>query len=71
MRVFTHNKVAGHWPGMATAAVVVAEDPRQALRLLEVAMNDQGLQDPPDADGLVEIDIRRAGAIILQAGYLP
>ena len=71
MKVFTCVGFSGRWSGIPTAAVVVADTPGAAARLLLRKMESAGLKDE---DGFVsestmqELDVSREGAVILADG---
>lgn len=65
MQVFVCTDHKGHYP-VGTASVVIAENERQAYRLLETGLQQVGLAD--EAFTLKQVDITTPKAIVLCDG---
>lgn len=68
MKVFTNTEFAGHWP-VGTSAVVVAETREDAAKMLDSLLKVVNLTQPSlNPKTMVEVDISKPTAIILQNG---
>jgi hypothetical protein len=67
MRIFTHNKFEGYYP-VGTAAIVVADGPIEAAKLLEVALAEKGLNQKIAPDDMHETYLDRPSARVLCDG---
>ncbi len=65
MPIYSHNKFKGVQP-TCTAAVVAAEDRKQAKALLEEALAKRGLSQTIDEKDFVHVS-RAAGTVIILA----
>ena len=68
MKTFTNISFVGHWP-VGTAAVVHAEDERQAASLLETALEKAGLPQKIDPAMMVEIPQGECAVILADGNY--
>lgn len=67
LRVWTCTTFEGHHP-VGTSAVIVADDKEEARRLLNSALICAYLPPLLDKDELVELDLEKAHAVVLQDG---
>jgi hypothetical protein len=67
MKLFSHTSFGGHYP-VGVAAVVVAEDKKQAKSLLEADLKMAGLPQEISEDDLDEIGLESPKSIILNDG---
>lgn len=66
MKVFTNNQFFGHYP-VGTAAVIVAENLDDAVKILSADLVARGLS-PAQADQFVEIDLTKSASYVLCDG---
>ena len=67
MNVYTCNEFEGHWP-VGTAAIVVANDKRQAVRLLKAELKKSGLEQEISAKKLHLVSTVTPTVIVLRDG---
>lgn len=67
LRVWTVKDFKGHWP-VGTAAVVVAPDVFTAQKYLNKALEADGLAGSVNEYTLVELDLSKCSALILNNG---
>lgn len=67
MNVYTHTKFSGHYP-IGTAAVVVAENKRQAAKLLSTELAKRGLPQEIDLRHLERLFTTKNCVVVLRDG---
>ena len=67
MNIYTSTDFKGHWP-VGVAAVVIAKDKRQAVRLLKASLKEVGLEQEIFAKNLDLISADDPKAILLCDG---
>ncbi len=67
MNIYTSTDFRGHWP-VGVAAIIVAKDKRQGVRLLEADLKKRGLEQKVSAKDLVLISTDLPQVLVLNDG---
>lgn len=67
MPVYTNTYFRGHWP-VGTAAVVTANSPERAAKLLETELDRIGLGQPVEPEEMILFESNQESVAILRDG---